>query len=61
MAHRQRFRLRGDELVSLLMPQYGRSVSNILFPALTGELVLMLWLLIGGVDMKKWKAVDSEP
>jgi len=43
------------------MPQYGRSVSNILFPALTGELVLMLWLLIGGVDMKKWKAVDSEP
>ncbi len=48
-------------LVSLLMPQYGRSVSNILFPALTGELVLMLWLLIGGVDMKKWKAVDSEP
>ncbi len=33
-------------LAVFLLPQYAGRVSNILFPALTGELVLMLWLLI---------------
>jgi hypothetical protein len=32
----------------LLLPQYEDAVSNITFPALLGELVLMLWLLIMG-------------
>jgi hypothetical protein len=32
----------------LLFPPYAGKVSNILFPALTGELVLMLWLIIRG-------------
>jgi hypothetical protein len=32
----------------LLMPQYEKMVSNIAFPALLGELVFMLWLLIMG-------------
>ncbi|HXT63547.1 MAG TPA: DUF4386 domain-containing protein [Pyrinomonadaceae bacterium] len=36
---------------SLLLPQYDRTVSTYLSPALTGEMVLMLWLLIRGVNM----------
>ena len=36
---------------SLLLPLYDRTVSTYLSPALTGELVLMLWLLIRGVNM----------
>lgn len=35
-------------LAVFMFPQYAGKVSNILFPALTGELVLMLWLLIRG-------------
>jgi hypothetical protein len=35
-------------LAVLLLPRYAGRVSNILFPALTGELVLMLWLVIRG-------------
>ena len=35
-------------LAVFLLPQYSGRVSNILFPALTGELVLMLWLIIRG-------------
>lgn len=35
-------------LAAFVFPQYAGKVSNILFPALTGELVLMLWLLIRG-------------
>jgi uncharacterized protein DUF4386 len=41
----------------LMLPKYAGRVSNILFPALTGELVLMLWLVIRGA---KVKAVSSE-
>ena len=33
---------------SLLLPQYGARVSRIVFPALLGEMALMLWLLIMG-------------
>ena len=33
---------------SLLFPQYGALVSKIAFPALFGEMALMLWLLIRG-------------
>jgi len=32
----------------LLLPQYEELVSNLAFPALLGEMVLMLWLLIKG-------------
>ncbi|MEP6911277.1 MAG: DUF4386 domain-containing protein [bacterium] len=39
----------------LLLPQYSAKVANIVFPALVGELVLMLWLIIRGVNMEKWK------
>jgi hypothetical protein len=35
-------------LTVYLAPQYAGKVSNIVFPALTGELVLMLWLMIRG-------------
>jgi hypothetical protein len=47
-------------LVGLLMPRYAGRVSNILFPALLGELVLMLWLITRGVNIEKFKAVSSE-
>jgi hypothetical protein len=43
-----------------MFPQYSAKVANILFPALVGELVLMLWLIIRGVNMERWKVVSSE-
>jgi len=46
-------------LAGLLLPQYSARVENILFPALFGELVLMLWLIIRGVNMEKWKERTS--
>lgn len=39
-----------ESLTGLLMPQYEATVSNVLFPALLGEVALMLWLLIKGAD-----------
>lgn len=33
---------------SLLFPQYEHMVSNIAFPAILGEIAMMLWLLIMG-------------
>jgi hypothetical protein len=36
----------------LLLPQYENMVSNITFPALLGELVFMLWLVIKGVKVQ---------
>lgn len=35
-------------LAGLLLPQYEEMVSNVAFPALLGELALMLWLVIRG-------------
>jgi hypothetical protein len=43
----------------LLLPQYSVKVANILFPALVGELVLMLWLIIRGVNIEKWRALPQ--
>ncbi|HEV2707565.1 MAG TPA: DUF4386 domain-containing protein [Pyrinomonadaceae bacterium] len=43
-------------LVVLLLPQYAANVRGIVFPALIGELVLILWLVIRGMNMEKWKA-----
>jgi len=40
-------------LAVLLLPQYSVKVANIVFPALLGELVLMLWLIIRGVNMER--------
>ncbi|HQQ75859.1 MAG TPA: DUF4386 domain-containing protein [Thermoanaerobaculia bacterium] len=39
-----------ESLTGLLLPQYEATVSNVLFPALLGEVALMLWLLIRGAD-----------
>lgn len=39
-----------ESLTGLLLPQYEATVSNVLFPALLGEVALMLWLLIKGAD-----------
>src|SRR5258705_13945128 len=46
-------------LADFLLPQYSVTVSKIIFPALLGELVLMLWLIIRGVKMEKWKALPQ--
>jgi hypothetical protein len=47
-------------LAVLLLPQYSVKVSKIVFPALVGELVLMLWLIIRGVNMEKWKVLAQQ-
>lgn len=41
----------------LLLPQYAEKVSNLAFPALLGEMAIMLWLLIMGA---KERAVDAQ-
>ena len=38
-----------------LFPQYEELISNIAFPALLGEMAFMLWLLIRGVKVERWK------
>jgi uncharacterized protein DUF4386 len=47
-------------LAVLLLPQYSVKLANIVFPALVGELVLMLWLIIRGVNMEKWKLLAQQ-
>jgi len=37
----------------LLLPQYENMVSNIAFPALLGEMAVMLWLVIKGADARQ--------
>ena len=34
----------------LLLPQYEHMLSNITFPAILGEMAIMLWLLIKGAE-----------
>jgi hypothetical protein len=48
-------------IVVLLIPQYGATVSSILFPALLGELILMLWLIVRGANMEKLNSFHQEP
>jgi hypothetical protein len=43
-------------LTGLLFPQYEDMVSNIAFPALLGELAIMLWLLIKGASVREVNA-----
>ncbi len=43
----------------LLLPQYEDMVSNITFPALLGELALVLWLLIKGAKVQPLAATAS--
>jgi hypothetical protein len=40
-------------------PQSEGQVFNSLFPAMLGELVMMLWLIAKGVDVEKWKAKEA--
>ena len=47
-------------LVDFLLPRFASRVADIVFPALMGELVLMLWLLIRGVNMEKWKKANEQ-
>src|SRR6266702_216672 len=41
-----------DSFTGLLLPQYEEMVSNIMFPALFGELALILWLVIKGAKVQ---------
>jgi Domain of unknown function (DUF4386) len=43
----------------LLLPQYEEMVSNIAFPALLGEVAIMLWLLIKGAKVQPVVAAAS--
>jgi hypothetical protein len=42
-------------VIGLFLPQYYQSAFIYFMPAFLGDLVLMLWLLIRGVNMEKWK------
>jgi len=46
-------------LTGLLLPQYEEMVSNIAFPALLGEMALMLWLVIKGAKEQALAAPAS--
>lgn len=48
-------------MAGLLLPQYENVVSSITFPALFGELALMLWLSIKGVDQHAVDAFRASP
>jgi len=43
-------------LVGQFAPRYEARAFNVALPALLGEMALMLWLLIRGVDAEKWRA-----
>jgi hypothetical protein len=44
----------------LLLPQYETAVSNLLLPALLGEIALMLWLLIRGARQESGGALTGQ-
>ena len=46
-------------LTGLLLPKYENMVSNITFPALLGELVFMLWLIIRGARVQPLAAAAA--
>jgi len=48
-------------LTGFLWPQYEKLLGNITFPALFGELALMLWLVIKGVDRQTLDASRTGP
>jgi hypothetical protein len=48
-------------LTGLLLSQYEDMVSNIAFPALLGEMAIMLWLLIKGAKPQPLDAVAALP
>jgi Domain of unknown function (DUF4386) len=43
----------------LLLPQYEHMLSNITFPAILGEMAIMLWLLIKGAKPQPLDAAAS--
>lgn len=45
----------------IMLPQYGSVIATFAFPALFGELALMLWLSIKGVDQKVVDAFRASP
>jgi hypothetical protein len=50
-----------ESFTGLLLPQYEQRVSNLAFPALLGEVAIMLWLLIKGARPQPLAAAASSP
>ena len=48
-----------NSFTGLLLPQYQNAVGNFTFPALTGEVAFVLWLLIGGAKEQTLNAPAS--
>jgi len=48
-----------SSFTGVLLPQYENIVSNITFPALLGELVFMLWLVIKGARVQPLAAAPA--
>jgi hypothetical protein len=48
-----------ESLTGLLLPQYADTVSTFAFPALLGEVALMLWLVIKGANPKPLVALRA--
>jgi len=46
-------------LTGLLLPEYSRAVSNVLFPVLLGEMAIMLWLVTVGARGAGLKAATE--
>ena len=44
----------------LLLPQYEDRVPNIAFPSLLREMAFMLWLVIMGVNVRKWEETSPK-
>jgi hypothetical protein len=50
-----------ESFTGLLLPKYEQMVSNLAFPALLGEVAIMLWLLIKGARPQPLDAAASSP
>jgi hypothetical protein len=46
-------------LIGLFWPHYEQRAFTFVFPALLGELILMFWLIIRGVNMEKWMKTEG--
>ncbi|HET6841292.1 MAG TPA: DUF4386 domain-containing protein [Candidatus Angelobacter sp.] len=49
-----------QSLTGFLLPQYENTVANIVFPALTGEVAFMLWLLVRGAKPPEPAVASAE-
>jgi hypothetical protein len=53
------FALLAISFTSLLLPRYKDMVTKLAWPAMFGELAFMLWILVKGVNVQRWKEQAS--